>query len=161
MQANPYAKYLDGREPLAIIQSTEERLKTITDRLGRARWETEPAPGKWSARDILAHLADTELVFAFRLRQSIAEDHHTIQPFDQDKWAATYTNYDLTSALAVFGAVRDWNIRFIRDLPRASLSKRLTHPERGEMDFATLIETMAGHDLNHIAQLERILGEPA
>jgi hypothetical protein len=119
---------------------------------------TRPLRGKWSTREILCHLADTEIVFAFRLRQALAEAHHVIQPFDQDVWASTYVAYDTPAALAVFRAVRGWNISLIKMVTPADLSRRLTHPERGEMTFHVVIETMAGHDLNHIAQIESIFG---
>jgi hypothetical protein len=104
-------------------------------------------------------LADTELAFAFRLRQALAEPHHVIQPFDQDKWAAVYDAFEAGAAVAVFGAVRKWNITLIETVPPATLSKPLTHPERGEMKFQVLIETMAGHDLNHLRQLEGIASQ--
>ncbi len=78
--------------------------------------ETPPAPGKWSARDIVSHLADAEVVFAFRLRQTLAEDHHVIQPFDQDLWAKSYPACDAQLALAALSAVRAWNMALIRSV---------------------------------------------
>jgi hypothetical protein len=95
-------------------------------------------------------------VFAYRLRQTLAEPHHVIQPFDQDLWARNYAAYDAPSALAVFTTVRDFNTRLIASLPSEALSKPVSHPERGTMTFQTIVETMAGHDLNHIAQIEKI-----
>jgi uncharacterized damage-inducible protein DinB len=154
---NPYASFLAGGDPLATIRGTAARLEQAvqprdTDTLNRA-----PAAGKWSVRDILAHLADCEVVFAFRLRQALADDYHVIQPFDQDRWAATYSHYDARAALAVFTAVRQWNLALIAGLKAEALTKLLTHPERGEMTFQVVVETMAGHDLNHLGQVERIL----
>jgi hypothetical protein len=70
-----------------------------------------------------------------------------------------YGAFDAASALAVFGAVRNWNIRLITSVPAESLNKKLTHPERGEMTFQVVIETMAGHDLNHLAQIDRIAAQ--
>ena len=117
-----------------------------------------PAPGKWSVREILCHLADCELVFAYRLRQTLAEPHHVIQPFDQDVWARKYSAYDAQSALAVFTAVRNFNVILIASLPREAFEKAVSHPERGTMTFQTVVETMGGHDLNHLAQIEKIAG---
>ena len=108
-------------------------------------------------REILCHLADCEIVFAFRLRQTLAEPHHVIQPFDQDVWARNYTAYDAQSALAVFTAVRDFNTRLIASLPPEALSKPVSHPERGTMTFQTIVETMGGHDLNHVQQIEGLI----
>ena len=114
------------------------------------------APGKWSPREIACHLADCELAFSFRLRQSLAEDGHVMQPFDQDRWAANYAAYDAGAALAVFSAVRAWNMALLRALPAEAFARKVSHPERGEMTFQTIVETMGGHDLNHLKQLERI-----
>ena len=158
---NPYVTYLGKQDPLRVIAETPSRLSVLLDTLGRDGAERAPAPGKWSARQILCHLADTELAFAFRLRQALAEPHHVIQPFDQDKWAAIYDAFEARAAVDVFGAVRKWNITLIETVPPATLSKPLTHPERGEMKFQVLIETMAGHDLNHLRQLEGIASRPA
>jgi hypothetical protein len=156
MAANPYASFLNRRQPLDAIAATAGRLHTLLADLGADRAESAPAPGKWSAREIVCHLADCEIVFAFRLRQALAEGYHVIQPFDQDRWAAMYGAFDAASALAVFTAVRNWNIRLIAAIPAEALNKKLTHPERGEMTFQVVVETMAGHDLNHLAQIERI-----
>jgi uncharacterized damage-inducible protein DinB len=153
---NPYASFLGPRDPRQVIASTPSRLREFLDSLGDSRANQSPAPGKWSVREILCHLADCEIVFAFRLRQTLAEPHHVIQPFDQDVWARNYTAYDAQSALAVFTAVRDFNTRLIASLPPEALSKPVSHPERGTMTFQTIVETMGGHDLNHIAQIEKI-----
>jgi len=153
---NPYASHLGTRNPLEVIASTPGRLAAVMAALGREGSELALAPGKWSVREILCHLADTELAFSFRLRQALAEPHHTIQPFDQDRWAANYAAYDASSALRLFTALRDWNRMLFGTVPPAGFSKPVTHPERGELTFKDLIETMAGHDLNHLTQLETI-----
>lgn len=153
---NPYASFTGGRDPQQIIAGTPARLQELFTTLGPERANIAPAEGKWSAREILCHLADTEIVFAFRLRQSISDEHHVIQPFDQDRWASSYTPYSTDAALATFTAVRQWNVAFIQSVPAADFSKPLTHPERGTMSFGVLVETMAGHDNNHIQQIEAI-----
>lgn len=154
--ANPYASHLAGKDPLEVIAATPGQLASFLRTLGPERVEKKPAPGKWSAREIVCHLADCEVVFAFRLRQTLAEDRYVIQPFDQDKWAASYTAYDAPAALAVFSSLRRWNISLIHAAPADAFSKRLSHPERGELTFKMLVETMGGHDLNHVKQLEAI-----
>jgi hypothetical protein len=158
---NPYAKFLGDRDPLAVIRTTAGELRRLADALGSAGLERAPAPGKWCAREILCHLADCEIAFAFRLRQALAEDHHVIQPFDQDRWAAAYKAFDAQAALEVFAALRGWNVKLIESLPAAVFEKKVTHPERGEMTYRTLVETMGGHDLNHLGQIERIAGSAA
>jgi hypothetical protein len=157
-ELNPYARFLDGRPLEEILQDTTNRLAFLITKIGD-RSQTSPAPGKWSPAEIIAHLADCEIVFAFRLRQTLAEDAPTIQPFDQEKWAATYQGIGAGSALGVFSSVRRWNLHLIQNAPPGAANRPVTHPERGTMTFQTLVETMAGHDLNHIAQLQRIAGE--
>jgi len=157
---NPYATHLGTREPRDVIETTTLELHRLAGRIGPARMTAAPTPGKWSARDILCHLADSEIVFAFRFRQALAEDHHVIQPFDQNGWARTYPDGDANAALATFAAVRNWNVALLKALRPEQLSKRVTHPERGEMTFQAVVETMAGHDLNHLKQLQALVGQP-
>jgi hypothetical protein len=153
---NPYAEFLGHQEPLKILPVTARKIEAILEELGAERIDQPPAPGKWCAREIVCHLADCELTFGFRLRQTLSEDHHTIQPFDQEKWAGRYTAYDAREALATFHAVRNWNLALIRSLAPEAHAKPVTHPERGSMTFYTIIETMGGHDINHLRQLENI-----
>lgn len=153
---NPYERFLGGREPVTVLAETAERIKTVAARLGEQRANLAPAAGKWGAREIVCHLADCEVVFGVRLRQTLSEDHHVIQPFDQEKWAAEYGAYSLEQALAMFGAMRGWNLALLRSVKPEAYEKPVTHPERGAMTFRTIVETMAGHDLNHLAQLETL-----
>ena len=154
---NPYAPALGERVAREVLPKTAWRLSQIVEKASPERLEHSPAPGKWSIREILCHLADTEMVFAFRLRQTLAEPHHLIQPFDQDLWAQSYRAYDVEAALAVFTAVRAWNVRLIDNLAPEAFSKTVTHPERGDMTFQTIFETMAGHDLHHLKQIEALV----
>jgi hypothetical protein len=158
---NPYASYLGDQDPIAVISATPGRLGAILDTLGEKGAERSPAPGKWNAREILCHLADCEVVFAYRLRQAMAEPYHTIQPFDQEKWANIYGAFEARAALEVFTAVRKWNIRLIESLPAEAFSKLLKHPERGEMTIRVVVETMGGHDINHLRQMEGIASQAA
>jgi hypothetical protein len=135
-----------------VIAATPARLAELA-----GQPEHPPAAGKWNVPQILCHLADCEAVFACRLRQALAEEHHTIQPFDQDTWAAVYDAYDVAGALELFNAARKWNVKFIDAQPPEVMDRPVTHPERGRMTFRTVVETMAGHDLNHLGQIERLL----
>lgn len=161
MDLNPYAKFLGDQDPIPVLTTTAVRLKDLTAALSGAQINQPPAPGKWSIREIIAHLADCEIVFCFRLRQTLAEEHHIIQPFDQEIWAQRYAAYDLDSALALFHAARNWNLRLLTTVTEPDRHRPITHPERGTMTFWTLVETMAGHDLNHLQQLERLTANPA
>jgi len=158
---NPYASYLGDKNPGEVIAQTPATLKTIVASISDEQASRKPAPDKWSIREILCHLADCEVVFAFRIRQTLAEPHHVVQPFDQDLWAQPYSAYTTQAALAVFTAVREWNIGLIRSLSPEAFDKPMTHPERGTMTLQTVIDTMGGHDLNHLQQVEGIAARSA
>lgn len=154
---NPYADFLGTQEPLKVLPATARKIEIILEELGAQRVDQPPAPDKWTAREIVCHLADCELVFGFRLRQTLSEENHVVQPFDQTKWAAQYDCYDSRDALSTFHAARNWNLALIRSLSAEAHEKPLTHPERGPMTLHTIVETMAGHDINHLRQLEAIV----
>jgi hypothetical protein len=156
MEANPYASFLADQDPLEVVENTAWRLSAVATKLVPASLEWRPAPGKWNAREILCHLADTEIAFSFRLRQVLAQDHHVIQPFDQERWAGMYGSLGVRAALNVFSSLREWNLALIGAAPPDAMGKPVTHPEQGELTFRGLIETMAGHDLNHLRQLDAI-----
>ena len=155
-ETNPYDGFLDGRPVEEILASTPAALAEALTAIGNGHLSTPPAPGKWSAAEILCHLADCELVFGFRLRQTLAEEGPTIQPFDQEKWAAAYRGVAAGHALEVFAALRGWNLRLLENALPAAAARPTFHPERGAMTFQTIVETMAGHDLNHLGQFRRL-----
>jgi hypothetical protein len=147
---NPYAKFLTGEDLIEQVSSTPAKLEAAV----RAHeLDTPLTPGKWSVRQVLAHITDTEIAFSFRMRQAVAETGHVIQPFDQDKWATGYAGADAETALALFAVLRKWNVQFLQGLAPETFEREVTHPERGTMKFRTIVETMAGHDRNHLAQL--------
>ncbi len=160
MELNPYAIYLNGRDPIPVLTATAERIRALTAGLTPAQINTSPAPRKWSIREITAHLADCEIVFSFRLRQTLAPElnqpHAIIQPFDQDAWAKRYEAYQFEPALALFQAARNWNLLFLAKVTPDDRHRLTTHPERGTMPFWTIVETMGGHDINHLQQIERL-----
>lgn len=155
-ELNPYARYLDGRPLTDILGSTPTQYAVFLKAIGPEKAAVPPAPGKWSAAEILCHLADCELAFGFRLRQTLAEDAPTVQPFDQDKWAATYSGISASQALEAFTALRGWNLLLLRATLPAAANRPVMHPERGAMTFQTLVEILAGHDLNHLGQLQKM-----
>lgn len=155
-ELNPYTKYLDGRSLEHILNSTPAAVSVLLESMGPQKAAAAPAPGKWSPAEIVAHLADCDLAFGFRLRQTLAEEGHVLQPFDQDRWAENYSGITAAQALAAFTALRHWNLLLIAKALPAHAGKTVTHPERGTMTFATIVETMAGHDRNHLAQLQHI-----
>jgi hypothetical protein len=164
MELNPYASFLNGQDPIPVLTSTAERIRTLTAHLTEAQVNIPPAPRKWSITQIAAHLADCEIVFSFRLRQTLApsldQPQAIIQPFDQDAWATRYQAYHFEPALALFQSARNWNLLFLTTVSQDDRHRPTTHPERGTMPFWTIVETMAGHDINHLQQLERLAAHP-
>jgi uncharacterized damage-inducible protein DinB len=147
---------MGAREPVEVIASTPARLARVLEVMTAEQIEKRPAPGKWSVREIMAHLTDCEIAFGFRLRQAAA-GVEMIQPFDQDDWARNYSSYDVQAAMTTHRALRVWNLAFVRSLTEKQRAQEVTHPERGTMTVWTIVETMAGHDLHHLAPLEKLL----
>jgi len=156
LSLNPYAGALGSRDPVEVIEATPVRLGRLLDGLTAKQIETPPAPGKWSVREVMAHLADCEIAFGFRLRQAAA-GVQMIQPFEQDDWARNYGGYDFQAAMKTYRALRAWNLAFVRSMTEEQKAQVVTHPERGTMTTWTIVETMAGHDLHHLARLEKLL----
>jgi len=153
---NPYARFLDGRPVETILAETAPAMTAHLKTMGPEKAAAAPAPGKWSPAEILCHLADCELAFGFRLRQTLAEDGPTVQSFDQEKWAATYSGIPADRALAAFSTFRAWNLQLMTAALPAAAGRQMTHPEWGTVTFMGVLEMIAGHDLNHLAQFERI-----
>jgi DinB superfamily len=156
MELNPYAKFVGGRDPVVVIRQTSGAIRELLKRMPAAQVAMCQPGKKWNAREIVCHMADCEIVFSFRLKQTLAEDSPVLQPFDQEKWALRYANCDLESALDLFEANRSWNLLLIEATTGEERLRPVTHPERGTMTFSTIVETMAGHDTNHLLQLERL-----
>ncbi|MBO0911751.1 MAG: DinB family protein [Acidobacteria bacterium] len=153
---HPYAAELGDQDPVRVLEGTPARLRELADSLGDERVAQPLASGKWSPREVFAHLADCEIAFGFRYRQALAEDNHVVQPFDQDRWAKSYSAYGAGQALSTFAALGNWNLGLIRSLTVEEWTRPVRHPERGAETLRTLISISAGHDLNHLRRLEAI-----
>lgn len=116
------------------------------------------APGKWSIRQIVAHLADGELVGAHRMRQVIAEDHPTLIAFNQDRWTANldYAKRKPKTSLETFRRIRAENYELLKDLPLAAFERTGNHTENGTMTLLELVDGCAGHAESHARQLQEI-----
>ena len=147
---------LGDRNPLEALEANSKRVEAVARRLGEAGLSRSYGPGKWTGKQILAHLADAEIGIGFRIRQVLSEENHRIQPWDEGSWARRYTNVDVESALASYLASRRWNLSLLRGLSSEDLEREAFHPERGPEKLGTVVRVLAGHDLNHLAQLERL-----
>ncbi len=146
------------RDPLEILSETPSRLEDLYWELKDKKLGSSYGEGKWTARQILAHLVDSEGAYGFRVRLALAEDRPTIQPYDQDAWMGLYRTIDSELAVEVFRSLRTWNLTLFRTLTPEQRARGAFHPERGEEPVGRMIALLAGHDLNHLAQLEHIVG---
>jgi len=150
--------YIEGKEPLRVQRETPKKLAAIVRKLNKKQLSRKPAPDKWSITEILAHLADTEIVGAWRLRHVIGNSGAPIQAFDQNVWASTfnYARRDPKQSLEVFRLLRENNLAMLKALPKELWENYGMHQERGKESVAHIVRMYAGHDLNHLGQIERI-----
>jgi len=153
--------YVEGKNPLQIERSTPRKLAAIVSRLSRKQLMQRPAPDRWSIAEILAHLADAELVRGWRMRLVIAENGATIQAFDQDVWARIfdYRRRDPRISLEMFRVLRESNLALLKSLPKKLWENYGLHQERGKESLTRIVQMFAGHDLNHLRQVEEIAGQ--
>jgi uncharacterized damage-inducible protein DinB len=154
MSGVPYAEALGGRDAQTVIAETPVRLARVLGGVTAEAAEARPQPGKWNLREVMAHLADCEIAWSWRLRIAYEKDRAEMQPFEQDPWAKMYGQYSLDAAKATFYALRAWNVAFVAGLNEVDRQKVIMHPERGEERLWTIVEIMAGHDLHHLKTLE-------
>ncbi len=144
---------LEDRDPADVMAETPGRLGVLLDGVTAEEAERRPAPGKWSLRELMAHLADSEIAWSWRMRQIFSEDNPNLQPFDQDRWAKVYSAYSFAQAFSTWKALRAWNLEFVRGLAESDKGRPATHPEVGEMTLWTVVSIAAGHDLHHLRAL--------
>ena len=149
---------LGARDPLEGPRQTASELARSIEGLSAAQLSTPESPGKWSVRQVLQHLADSELVWGYRLRMVLAHDRPQITGYDQDLWAERlgYEQANVEHALEEFAVLRQANLRLLTQASAADLQRVGVHAERGEESVAHMIRLYAGHDLLHLQQLRRI-----
>jgi hypothetical protein len=148
-------------DPWDVLTSTASRLRDLVRGRSAQELGRQPAPGRWSVQQIVAHLADCEVVIGWRLRSILASSGTRLQPFDQNRWADVfkYEETPVDQSLDLFEASRRANVRLLRLADPQLLENFGMHEERGRESVAHLIRLNAGHDLNHLRQIEGLLGE--
>lgn len=151
--------YVEGQDAVKTQRATASKLKKLTQGLSAKELKWRPEPAKWSIAEIVAHLADAEIVASWRMRSVIGENGITIQPFDQDSWASAfqYQKRDARRSLELFRVLRENNLTMLNELPRETWENYGMHLERGKETIAHLTRMFAGHDTNHLLQVERIV----
>lgn len=151
--------YLDGKAPMDLLASSPRKVAALVKGATKRQMGKRPLPGKWSVTEILAHLADVEVVQGFRLRLMLASNGVAIQGFDQDVWAAefAYAKQDPAVSLKAYLTNRDRTVRLLKSLSPAQWGRYGMHSERGRETVHRVAELMAGHDVNHLRQIKGIL----
>jgi hypothetical protein len=146
------------QDPLSVLRETIDALPHAIAGLSPPQLRQPERPGKWSITQVLQHLADTEIVGAWRFRLILAQDRPQLTGYDQDLWAdrLAYADAEPTAALDVFAAVRRANLRLLERATPEDLKRVGLHAERGEESVAHLRSLYGGHDLLHRRQIARI-----
>jgi uncharacterized damage-inducible protein DinB len=149
---------IEGNDPMEVQKSTAEKLSKLIHGLDKPKLTRRPAPNKWSISEILAHLADAEIVGAWRLRSVLAQNGTTIQAFDQNAWAGAfnYQQQDALASLETFRVLRASSLALLASIPKELWENYGTHSERGKETVAHIVRMYAAHDLNHLRQVEAI-----
>ena len=166
----PYTIDLADRDPLDAMRDTTARIRAMVGDWRPDQFDRSYAPGKWDARQILTHLAQSEVALGYRARMAITTPNYAAQSFDQDRWMAVeaaggpgaaggagraggLSGHD---ALDAFLGLAAMNIALFASLSDADRGVSLTHPEYGTLTVDWIIHQMAGHQIHHLKQLEAI-----
>jgi hypothetical protein len=152
--------YTQGKDPLAMQASTPAILAELIEGVSDKELRRRPNPDKWSVGEILAHLAEDELVSSWRYRQMVENSGCVLAAFDQDEWArrGNYASWEPADALQLFRLLRETNLRMLGELTAEEWARHGMHAERGKITVKDLARHMAGHDMNHVDQIRAILG---
>ena len=151
--------YVEGKQPLAVQAATAKRLERLIKGVSTAKLRKRPAPEKWSVSEIVAHLADGEIVGGYRMRLILGSPGAPIVAYDQDKWAMSghYNKRDPRKSVEQFRVLREGNLALLRSLKPEQWKYYGIHSERGRESIERIVRMFAGHDINHLRQIERIL----
>jgi hypothetical protein len=151
-------RLLGDQNPVAVLTKTPAAIEQLLAGVPAGKMKTPEAPGKWSITEVVAHLADAELVGGFRLRMMMAHDRPALPGYDQDLWASRlkYRDADVREAFDQFAALRRANVKIWGSLGPQDLARVSVHSERGEESLEHMRRLYAGHDILHLRQLERI-----
>lgn len=149
---------LGDRDPMTVMATTPSAIRDAVQSLSEDTLRTPEAENKWSVLQVVQHLADSELVYGYRMRLIVAEDEPSIPGYDQNAWATNlrYNNVALPDALADLAAMRAMNLRWLHSLSKEELDRWGMHSERGRESVRHIVNLLAAHDLVHLNQIERI-----
>jgi uncharacterized damage-inducible protein DinB len=150
--------YRAGRKPIPLMRTGPSKIARAVQGLTPSQLRRRPAPGKWSIAEILGHLLDTEIVYGFRYRMALSESGRPIQAYDQAAWTETLRHRRLSAprTVARIQLLRRINLDLVTSVPRSSWNRYGMHAERGRETVRRTLELIAGHDLNHLDQIQAI-----
>jgi hypothetical protein len=151
--------YVESKEPLAVQAATADKLDRLIKGMSTAELRKRPAPEKWSVSEIIAHLADGEIVGGFRMRFILGSPGSPVVAYDQDKWVTSghYDKRDPQKSVEMFRVLREGNLALLRSLEPEQWKHYGMHSERGQESIEQIVRMFAGHDINHLQQIEKIL----
>jgi hypothetical protein len=150
---------VEGQQPLKVQATTAKKLERLIKGVPMSKLRKRPGPEKWSVSEILAHLADAEIVGSFRMRMILGAPGTPIAAFDQDSWVTSghYEKRNVRKSLEQFRALRETNLALLKTLTPEQWKHHGVHSERGVETIEHIVRMFAGHDINHTKQVERIL----
>jgi hypothetical protein len=153
--------HTEGKKPLVVQAGTAKKLERLIKGVPTSKLRKRPAPDKWSVGEILAHLAEAEIVGGFRMRMILGAPGTPIAAFDQDAWVISghYAQRDPRKSVEQFRVVREANLALLKSLTPEQWKQYGMHSERGQETIEHIVRMFAGHDLNHLGQIEAILGK--
>jgi len=153
------ASYVAGRDPMEILRATPRELTRAVGSATRRRLMARPARGKWSPGEIVAHLSELELLWGCRLRLILGQPGVPIVGMDQNVWArnSRYRRLDPRRSLEQFVAIRRANLELLGRLTPAERKRWGAHSQFGRLTVTRLTQLLAGHDRNHLRQIEERL----
>ena len=151
--------FQQGSDPNRILAATPQKIEALLRGKSRAQLTKRPSPKQWSVAEIVAHLSEAEWVIGYRVRTILGNPGTAIQAFDQDEWARVgrYNRRDVRASLSLFTALRKANMAIWKSLKPADWKTYGLHAERGKETIERVWRHDAGHDLNHLAQIQAIL----
>jgi DinB superfamily len=148
-----------GQDPIKIQSTPNKKLARFINGVPTAKLRKRPAPDKWSVAEILAHLADVEIVIGWRMRSILGAPGTPVQAYDQNAWVTTghYDKRDPRKSIELHRVVREANLALLKSISPNQWKQYGQHAERGQESVEHIVRMVAGHDVNHIRQIERIL----
>ena len=152
----PYASLVGLEDPLSLLASTPDRIAALVRGWDAARWSRSYAPGKWTAAQLVLHLAQDEIGWCNRVRLAATAGGYVVQPYDGAAWVELESPTEPEAALAAYRALRRLNLTLYGRIPPDQRARPVPHPELGEISIDWILHTLAGHDLHHYRQLQAI-----